>query len=402
MKKKVRDDEGEGSLSSRLIKMNIGDSIIEVADETLLESEYNHSICYDKGISLRELQGNNDYFLEEGTEGFGRIIKYVNTGVLSTEGLDTYQEDRMYYNLDFLKIPYRRIRDYSRTTGPLKYDFWTLCQLNYGGLCGIRQENETFSICFLDIDIESMVRFSGGHSQCISSIIKIGSSKICSFSEDNTAKIWNVDSGECEQTFHNEILSTGLSGIQLMDGRVCLWSYDNETINLWNFSTGETISYSHCKEDFVAGMFCRIKQLKDGRLCGSGVTSSIKIWNLDDGACEMTLDGHSKGVLALIVIDELSLCSSSIDKTIKLWNISTGLCEKSLEGHTSGVTDIVLLADGRLCSVSFNGDVKIWSIETGVCDLTVHIGTELWQGIQLHDGRILITNTDSSVFIIGG
>jgi WD40 repeat protein len=117
----------------------------------------------------------------------------------------------------------------------------------------------------------------------------------------------------------------------------------------------------------------------------------------------MTLRGHTDTVYAIVVIDELRVCSCSSDTTIKVWNVGSGVCVRSLEGHADGVYDMVLLQDGRLCSVSADSSVKIWNVETGVCDLSITIVTDgsLAEVIQLHDGKLVVSDTSRIVYIIG-
>jgi WD40 repeat protein len=58
-------------------------------------------------------------------------------------------------------------------------------------------------------------------------------------------------------------------------------------------------------------VYC-IVQRRHGRIC-SGHNVSIKVWNIATGVCEMTLNGHTRIVAALVVIDELKVCSCSHD-----------------------------------------------------------------------------------------
>ena len=75
---------------------------------------------------------------------------------------------------------------------------------------------------------------------------------------------------------------------------------------------------------------------------------------------------------------------------------------KTLEGHTDWVRDMVLLSDGRICSVSTDGSAKIWNIESGACELTVQVCRGLCKVIQLHDGRLVVSNYNNVLYIIGG
>jgi WD40 repeat protein len=65
------------------------------------------------------------------------------------------------------------------------------------------------------------------------------------------------------------------------------------------------------------------------------------------------------------------------------------------------VRDMILLLDGRICSVSEDGSIKVWNVETGVCDLTIDVGNKLSKVIQLHDGRLVVSDDRRSLYMIG-
>jgi WD40 repeat protein len=52
--------------------------------------------------------------------------------------------------------------------------------------------------------------------------------------------------------------------------------------------------------------------------------------------------------------------------TIKLWDIDNGACVRTLQNHTSTVTTVAMLADGiRALSGSADNKVKLWDLESG-------------------------------------
>ena len=104
----------------------------------------------------------------------------------------------------------------------------------------------------------------------------------------------------------------------------------------------------------------------------------------------------------VVIIDETRIWSCSFDKTIRVWNILNGVCEQTLEGHTSIVRDMILLLDRRICSISWDGSLRFWDLETRACELTVQVCTYgLIKVIQLQDGRLVISNQSRVVYIIG-
>jgi BTB/POZ domain len=49
-----------------------------------------------------------EYFIDRYHEGFDRIIEYLKTGVLFLEGLNGYEVDCVFDNLDYFNIPHKR------------------------------------------------------------------------------------------------------------------------------------------------------------------------------------------------------------------------------------------------------------------------------------------------------
>jgi WD40 repeat protein len=60
--------------------------------------------------------------------------------------------------------------------------------------------------------------------------------------------------------------------------------------------------------------------------------------------------------------------SGSADKTIKIWNVDNGKCLRTFEGHQKDVWRVIYSPDGKyIISGSFDKTIKIWSVETGEC-----------------------------------
>lgn len=62
------------------------------------------------------------------------------------------------------------------------------------------------------------------------------------------------------------------------------------------------------------------------------------MWRLPELVCVFVLEGHRKGVWSVEFspVDQCVLTSSA-DKTIRIWNLQDGSCLKTFEGHTASV-----------------------------------------------------------------
>jgi WD40 repeat protein len=197
---------------------------------------------------------------------------------------------------------------------------------------------------------------------------------VCGFNA-NTLKIWNVQSGKCEQTLKGHMLCINFCVI-LPDGRLVSGSAD-KTLKIWNTYTehydndndenddsdNEIINYRYCElslEGHKSHVSC-CSILPDGRIVSGSYDKTLKIWNTKTGKCEMTLKGHTDWVKCCSVLPDGSIISGSFDKTIKVWNAETGKCETTLKGHAHWVMCCSVLPGGRIISGSEDGMLKIWS-----------------------------------------
>jgi WD40 repeat protein len=61
--------------------------------------------------------------------------------------------------------------------------------------------------------------------------------------------------------------------------------------------------------------------------------------------------------------DGSRVASGSHDKTVRVWDVQTGECQSTLEGHSDGVESVVFSPDGsRVASGSHDGTVRAWDI----------------------------------------
>ena len=71
-----------------------------------------------------------------------------------------------------------------------------------------------------------------------------------------------------------------------------------------------------------------------GQLASASEDNTVKIWNLEDGQCQQTLQGHSWDVNAVAWSpDGKLIASGSFDTTVRVWSAEDGSCAKVLSGH---------------------------------------------------------------------
>ena len=93
------------------------------------------------------------------------------------------------------------------------------------------------------------------------------------------------------------------------------------------------------------------------------------MWNVNNGVCTRTLDGHARSVSAILVIQPASnndkterLVSAGVDGTIHVWDLKTfERVATFADAHKGEVAALGFVASKRLLVSASNSDgVKVW------------------------------------------
>ena len=153
-------------------------------------------------------------------------------------------------------------------------------------------------------------------------------------------------------------------------------SYDH-TARIWNLESGECLKVLRGHTRCV-----RALHFDDKILVTGSMDKTLKVWSLKTFECIRTLQGHMDGVTSLHFVTSPNnlLVSGSADATIRLWFLGTGKCY-TLTGHTDWVNKVQLIPGGtsplgRVISCSDDMTVRIWDVGTRSCinTLTGHVG----------------------------
>eukprot|EP01036_Dinobryon_divergens_P034726 gene34727-44912_t len=92
------------SKADEKIKLCVGGTIFMTSKSNLLrfEGSYFHSML---GSGLWQAEQDGAYFIDTNPEHFSRILDYLRTNKLYLDGLDSYQIERLFENLDYFQIP---------------------------------------------------------------------------------------------------------------------------------------------------------------------------------------------------------------------------------------------------------------------------------------------------------
>ncbi len=172
-------------------------------------------------------------------------------------------------------------------------------------------------------------------------------------------RLWRVDNGE-----QISILQGHTQLINCVDfspeGDFLASCSEDETIRLWDIESGETT------RQFVEhGRFIRFSP--DGRILASAShDNKIRLWDVSTGMEIKTLEGHTDRINSLSFSnDGQTIASASWDQTIRFWNVITGEQIAQLIGHLDKVSSIEFNPKKNIvASGSADRTIRFWDLDT--------------------------------------
>lgn len=203
-----------------------------------------------------------------------------------------------------------------------------------------------------------------GHTETVNSVAFSPDGRtLASGSDDNTIKLWNVESGQQTKSLEGHTSSVKAVAFS-RDGKTLASGSLDKTIKLWNVESGEQI---RSLKDPASSAYSVAFSPDRKTLASASGYGTIKLWSVENGQQIRSLEGHTYSVRSVAFSpDGKTLASGSNDQTIKLWSVETGQQTKSLVGHTYDVWSVAFSRDGKtLASGSPDKTIKLWNVETG-------------------------------------
>jgi WD40 repeat protein/serine/threonine protein kinase len=194
-------------------------------------------------------------------------------------------------------------------------------------------------------------------------------------SNDNTLRLWELRSGKCLRILKGHTL--GVNSVALSaDGRWALSGSNDKTIRLWELSNGECLRILKGHTSYVRS----VALSGDGRWALSGSEdNTVRLWELNSGKCLRIFEGHTHYVKSVALSgDGHWALSGSVDRTLRLWDVNSGKCLRTFQGHAGSVYSVALSANGRwACSGGEDRTLRLWDVSSGKCLRTLegHAGS---------------------------
>lgn len=225
---------------------------------------------------------------------------------------------------------------------------------------------------------------------------------------DNSAKIWDVQTGQSVVKLdggHTAFINTAVFS---PDGRFVLTASDDGTAKVWEVTAAN--DGEPAKAVVVNTLDGHEDRVRFAAYTRSGrqiVTTSndktAKLWDVASGRLVRTFVSHDWAVLsAAFDSDGRRLITGSEDNTAKVWNVMTGECELTLAGHTAPVASVAFSPDGRrVLTGSQDQAAKLWDSQTGKEILTLDRHTEDVTSVAFSpDGQQVLTGSRDGTAVI--
>ncbi|KAF5624061.1 wd40 repeat protein [Fusarium sp. NRRL 25303] len=250
-----------------------------------------------------------------------------------------------------------------------------------------------------DAETGECERVLEGHSKSVNSVVfSHDSKKVVSGSDDKIIRIWDTETGECERELKGH--RDGVKSVVFShDSKRVASGSDDKTIRIWDAETGKCERVLEGHSGYVRSV---VFSYDSKRVASGSSDETIRIWDAGTGKCGRVLEGHRKYISSVVFShNSKKVASGSEDKMIRVWNAETGKCERVLEGHSEYVNSVVFSHDSKkVASGSNDMTIRIWNAETGKCEDVVSLNGYADVISFALDGRGIVT--DRGIFLLTG
>jgi len=166
---------------------------------------------------------------------------------------------------------------------------------------------------------------------------------------------------------------------------------------VWDLATGARVMHLKGHSRYQVNDLCL--SVDGSRLYSAGDDRTVRVWDLEQGVCEMVLDDHSDPVSAVCESPDGERIFSAGgtqrkagggDSAIRLWDTQQFRLDLKLEGHTGTVCMVRSSPDGTtLMSSSKDCTVRVWDLRQGSCVHVLRCDTKVYGLALSADGTRL-------------
>jgi len=206
-------------------------------------------------------------------------------------------------------------------------------------------------------------KLEGGHTGYVNSAVFSPDGRyVLTASDDRTVRLWDVESATVVRSFNGHTDRVHRATFS-PDGRFILTASSDRTARVWDVATGEQLG-----EPFVGHRWAVLdaRFSPDGKRVVTGSEDNQAwIWNVEDRSEIARLEGHIAAVTTVAFSQDGSrVFTSSRDNTAKIWDATDGNEGTeilTLTGHAREVTSVTVSPDNRYVLTSGrDGKAIVW------------------------------------------
>jgi WD40 repeat protein len=184
---------------------------------------------------------------------------------------------------------------------------------------------------------------------------------------ESVVRLWSMATGKLVRVLRGPSLSLSQSFLDLAfspDGSRIASALGDNTARVWNVATGDQLLV--LKEHTNSVQTVRFS--RDGkRILTGSMDGSARIWDATSGKTLVAIHGHQDWVNAAeFSPDQRLVLTASSDKGLKLWDAATGSLVADLVGHQERVLGAKFSPDGKyVLAASRDKTASVWSVTIG-------------------------------------
>ena len=202
------------------------------------------------------------------------------------------------------------------------------------------------------------------HGDSIQSVVfsPTNHSLVASGSDDNTIKLWNIDSNTATTlTGHTEkVNSVAFSP----NGQTLASGSNDVTVKLWNVSQGTLITsfIPILDDEGVASVVNSVAFSPDGNTFATAGYKSVRLWNVSDQTEAATLE-HADWVHEVVFSKDGKLLAAVDGRQIKIWDVDDKTVNTTLQADANWVGAIAFSPNSSTFAAGGSeGQITLWSV----------------------------------------